>query len=156
MVRVIQSKYIDRAKWKVAGRRGGWTNKKAVKNFKSHAVRRLKNNPTDAEVRLMIHLGEMGRRFQFQKPFNFIHGKPFRVVDFFLPDKNLAIEADGGQHRTPDGIRSDQERGMQFQEEYPEIRFLRFRNSEIMHGDFKKVLEISINGVPLPSPGAPL
>ncbi len=61
----------------------------------SSSARRLRANPTDAEIRLWSRLRRKhldGFRFRRQHPMG-----PY-VVDFFCPEAKLVVEVDGGQH----------------------------------------------------------
>lgn len=51
------------------------------------------------------------------------------TVDFYCPRMRLVIEADGGQHNTPEGRKNDLVRSGYFAELH--IKVLRFWNSEI-------------------------
>lgn len=61
----------------------------------STLARKLRQTPTDAELRLWSRLRRKqldGHRFRRQQPFGLY------VVDFFCPEANLIVEVDGGQH----------------------------------------------------------
>ncbi|MGH7000341.1 MAG: endonuclease domain-containing protein [Stellaceae bacterium] len=61
----------------------------------SPVARKLRQTPTDAELRLWSHLRRKqldGIRFRRQQPIGRY------VVDFFCPEAHLIIEVDGGQH----------------------------------------------------------
>jgi very-short-patch-repair endonuclease len=61
----------------------------------SPAARKLRANPTDAEIRLWSRLRRRqleGYRFRRQQPIGRY------VVDFFCPEAKLIIEVDGSQH----------------------------------------------------------
>ena len=60
--------------------------------------RRLRRDSTDAEAALWRHL--RGRRFAGFK-FRRQHPCGTFILDFFCPERALAIELDGGQHYTP-------------------------------------------------------
>ena len=63
---------------------------------------------------------------------NFRRQRPFGpyVLDFYYIEKRLAIEADGGQHFTEEGL--DADRGRTRYLEQRGVRVLRFTNREII------------------------
>jgi very-short-patch-repair endonuclease len=72
----------------------------------SERARKLRSNPTDAEIRIWSRLRRRqleGFRFRRQQPIG-----PF-IIDFFCPEARLVIEVDGGQHAdnaTRDAVRT--------------------------------------------------
>ncbi len=85
-------------------------------------ARALRQNPTDAELRLWSRLrGKQmeGFRFRRQKPIG-----PY-IVDFFCPRAKLIIEVDGGQYAEESPARQQwlEARG---------YRVIRFWNNEIL------------------------
>jgi very-short-patch-repair endonuclease len=77
-----------------------------VKNLRELA-RSLRKNQTEAEGYLWQYLRDrrlVGYKFRRQYPIgNYI-------LDFYCPQKKLAIELDGGQHGTNHGLAYDQHR----------------------------------------------
>ena len=95
----------------------------------------LRNNPTEAEKLLWLYLrnGKMcGRRFRRQ--FSVLN----YILDFYCFDEKLAIELDGKQHYTKEGVMIDTERDA-FLNEHG-ITVLRFENGRVF-GDLAGVLK---------------
>jgi very-short-patch-repair endonuclease len=92
---------------------------------------RMRDTPTPAECRIRSAVASLGIRYNHQLVFERI----YRIVDFYLPEYLIAIEADGKQHYTKDGIEADAERDSQFKAHYPDVRFIRMSNAEIMNRD---------------------
>ncbi|NHB66791.1 endonuclease domain-containing protein [Acinetobacter sp. GFQ9D192M] len=97
------------------------------KNLKQ-VSRNLRNNMTEAEKLLWSRLRNkqiLGLQFYRQKPIlNYI-------VDFYCPAVNLAIECDGDQHFTEEGLETDRIRDEALRE--LNLRVLRFSNLQIMN-----------------------
>ena len=107
-----------------------------INNLKYLEVNRkaLRNNPTEAEKILWQYLrnGKMiGRRFRRQ--FSVLN----YILDFYCFDEKLAIELDGKQHYTMEGMMIDKERDAFF--EAQGITVLRFENGRVF-GDLVGVL----------------
>jgi very-short-patch-repair endonuclease len=111
-------------------------------------ARKLRTNPTDAEVRMWSRLRRKqlnGFRFRRQQPMG-----PY-VVDFFCAEAKLIVEVDGGQHAesTADAARTDwlEARG---------YLVIRFWNNDVLantEGVLLRILEALRAGPPsLPSP----
>ena len=69
--------------------------------------RQLRSNSTDSEAALWQHLRNRrlgGLKFRRQHPFG-----PY-ILDFFCPERGLAIELDGGQHFDPVAVVYDARR----------------------------------------------
>jgi very-short-patch-repair endonuclease len=89
-------------------------------------ARVLRKRLTPQEVKLWVKLRELkalGFHFRRQSPI----GR--HIVDFVSFRSRLVIEADGGQHGMPEGVRSDQARDAFLQSQG--FRVVRFWNSEI-------------------------
>jgi very-short-patch-repair endonuclease len=89
-------------------------------------ARTLRKRLTPQEVKLWIKLREMkalGFHFRRQAPIGHY------IVDFVSFRSRLVIEADGGQHGMPEGVRSDQARDAFLRSQG--FRVLRFWNSDI-------------------------
>ena len=87
----------------------------------------LRNNLTSAEATLWIYLQRSqleGRKFRRQ------HSIANYIVDFYCPTEKLAIELDGEQHYTSEGIKYDARRTA-FLECYG-IRVIRFENMDVL------------------------
>jgi very-short-patch-repair endonuclease len=92
----------------------------------NETARALRKRLTPQEVKLWVKLRELkglGFHFRRQAPIG-----PY-IVDFICFRSQLVIEADGGQHGMPDGIRSDRVRDT-FLHAHG-FKVLRFWNSEI-------------------------
>jgi very-short-patch-repair endonuclease len=89
--------------------------------------RDLRRTQTDAERalwRLLRSRSLEGCKFRRQ------HGAGRYVLDFYCAEAHLAIEADGAQHYTPDGVADDAVRTADL--EALGIRVLRFSNAEVL------------------------
>jgi very-short-patch-repair endonuclease len=97
-------------------------NRKELKEYRKH----LRNNMTAAECALwkMVQQSQLdGRKFRRQ------HSVGRFILDFYCPSERLAIELDGAQHFTVNGIENDNERtaflnGLN-------IRVIRFENKNV-------------------------
>jgi very-short-patch-repair endonuclease len=98
-------------------------------------ARSLRHDRTNAGERLWQLL--RNRRFQNLK-FHREHPIPPHIVDFYCDEQRWAIEADGGQHNSPDGRAADAERTAQLVNHG--ITVTRFWNHEILE-DFETVVE---------------
>ncbi|WP_196888877.1 endonuclease domain-containing protein [Aureivirga sp. CE67] len=99
----------------------------------------LRNNATPAESHLWKFLQKRklsGYKFRRQHSiFNFI-------VDFYCPEKKLAIELDGAHHYTQEGIEKDKERDKTLKQ--LNIRTIRFENKIVLNNTeevLDKILE---------------
>lgn len=89
--------------------------------------RYLRNNATLAEKLLWLRLkGRQIEGYKFRRQF----GIASFIVDFYCPELRLVIEADGLIHDTPSAKLYDARRQRKI--ESLGIRFLRFRNQEIL------------------------
>ncbi len=89
--------------------------------------RALRRTQTDAERalwRLLRSRALEGYKFRRQ------HGAGPYVLDFYCADAHLAVEADGSQHYTSDGLADDAVRTAYL--EALGIRVLRFTNVEVL------------------------
>jgi adenine-specific DNA methylase/very-short-patch-repair endonuclease len=90
-------------------------------------ARELRQNMTDAEQLLWRCLrGKQLDGFRFRKQ----HPIEHYVLDFYCPSARLAIEVDGSQHYTPEGMAKDAARTAWLAERG--IRVLRFTNLEVL------------------------
>ncbi|CAD5109050.1 endonuclease domain-containing protein [Zestomonas carbonaria] len=90
-------------------------------------TRELRTSATDAENLLWRHLRARqigGCKFRRQHPF------PPYVLDFYCQERSLAIELDGGQHLSADGVRYDQRRDGYLRSKG--IHILRFSSRDVM------------------------
>lgn len=104
----------------------------------------MRRNPTPAESVLAFTCGILGLRVLKQNVVgNAIIGH--RIIDVFLPDYQIGLEADGAQHYTPEGIAADRKRSQFFSVNFPAFRFLRYSNHEILRvPGFKDRLQAEI------------
>jgi very-short-patch-repair endonuclease len=113
-------------------------------------ARRLRSNPTDAELRLWQRIRRKqlyGCRFRRQVPLG-----PY-VADFVCIERSLIVEVDGGQH----SWRETQDLRRTAWLEAKGWRVVRFWNNEVMEniaGVLERlVIELSDNGdIPHPDP----
>ena len=89
-------------------------------------ARQLRRDSTDAERGLwrLLRQRPAGAKFRRQHPLGAY------ILDFYCVEKKLAIEADGSQHFTPEGLAADEARTNHFAE--IGIRILHFTNREIL------------------------
>lgn len=90
-------------------------------------ARDLRQSQTDAEQKIWYHLRSRrlgGYKFRRQVPFDFY------ILDFYCPEKRLAVELDGGHHFTDQGTEQDCKRDQFFRE--PGIKTLRFDNRQVL------------------------
>lgn len=103
---------------------------------KSQTPRRkeLRNNATTAEQRLWFYIKgkQLGYKFRRQ------HGADVYILDFYCPEKRLAIELDGESHLTKKAIRHDKTRNTILKQHG--IKTIRFKNQQIMN-EIQSVLE---------------
>ena len=89
--------------------------------------KRLRNNATEAEQVLwsrLKHRGLLGFKFRRQQ------GILKYIVDFYCPEKRLAVEVDGDTHSTDEEIARDQKRQAALEAEG--IHFVRVTNDDVM------------------------
>ena len=89
--------------------------------------RHLRNNMTDAEIRLWSKLRQRkvkGHQFYRQKTIGRY------IVDFYCPKAALVIEVDGGQHYMEPGRQRDAVREIDLQRRG--LRILRFSDREVL------------------------
>jgi len=101
--------------------------------------RHLRKNATDAEQKLWGVL--RSRRMAGLKFFRQYSVGPY-ILDFYCPERRLAIEVDGGQHADVYGQQHDAHRASYLRE--LNIRVMRFWNNEVLQnidGVGKKVKE---------------
>lgn len=132
-VRVGMTKLLKKAKRKV---RRNKRQARAAALWEKQQVRKrdplaayadeMRKRPTPAEDEIRLALGRIGDNFVQQ----YIVGK--RIIDFYLPDRFVAIEADGGHHYTPEGIAADAARQKEILRINPRIVFLRYKNHDIV------------------------
>jgi very-short-patch-repair endonuclease len=88
-------------------------------------ARKLRNNATDAEMKLWSALKNRklsGFKFRRQAPI----GK--YVVDFVCHEKSLVVEADGGQHMEYSDVDAQRTRWLELQG----FRVIRFWNDQVL------------------------
>ncbi|MDU0458824.1 MAG: endonuclease domain-containing protein [Geobacteraceae bacterium] len=87
----------------------------------------LRRNQTDAERTFWAHVRNkqfLGLKFFRQYSFG-----PY-ILDFYCPEKKLAVELDGGQHNLPDGREYDAERTAYL--DGHGVKVVRFWNNEVL------------------------
>ena len=102
--------------------------------------KRLRRKLTVAEATLWALLKSKtldGRKFRRQ------HGVGKYVLDFYCPSERLAIELDGEQHFTDEGMEYDQDR-TDYLNTY-NIKVIRFENDEVFHSPEGVLAEIKSN-----------
>lgn len=90
--------------------------------------RELRSHLTPAEAKLWNHLKNrqlLGKKFRRQA------GIGNYIVDFYCPEKHLAVELDGSPHDTEQGYLKDQERTRLL--EGKGIKLIRFENKDILN-----------------------
>jgi very-short-patch-repair endonuclease len=104
-------------------------NRQALKEIR----RELRNNPTDEETVLWNYLKgkKLGHKIRRQ------HSIGNCIVDFYCPQKRIAIELDGAHHFTTEGKESDKQRDKFLNT--LNIKVLRFANSRV-RSDLNNVL----------------
>ena len=107
-------------------KRGG---KSVVFNIKETLEKRklLRRNQTEAETKLWEEL--RNKRFADLKFFR-QYGIGHYVADFYCPSLKLAVEVDGNNHFSKDGIEYDKERYKYF--EAMDIKTIRFSNGDVL------------------------
>jgi very-short-patch-repair endonuclease len=97
------------------------------KSFLRNTRKSLRNNQTEAEKKLWLHLrNKQMNGLKFRRQFSI----GSYILDFYCPEKHIAIELDGSQHAKPDVSKYDIERT-----EYLKslgIKVLRFWNNEVI------------------------
>jgi len=89
--------------------------------------RRLRRNATDAEAKLWSMLRGRGMAgFKFFRQY----GVGSYVLDFYCPERRLAVEVDGGQHAGAHGLQRDAERDGYLSRHG--IRVIRLWNNEVL------------------------
>ncbi len=109
--------------------------------------RKLRRESTDAEHRLwqILRCRQLeGAKFRRQ------HWIGQYVLDFYCPDRRLAVEADGGQHFTTEGSFGDDMRTRYL--ENIGIRVLRFTNAQVMleTESVAEAIRLALTGEPSP------
>jgi very-short-patch-repair endonuclease len=89
--------------------------------------RRLRKNATDAEQKLWSIL--RSRRMASLKFFRQYSVGPY-ILDFYCPERRLAIEVDGGQHADVYGQQHDTHRDRYLKE--LNIQVIRFWNNDVL------------------------
>ncbi|WEJ32621.1 endonuclease domain-containing protein [Devosia sp. SD17-2] len=93
----------------------------------SQLARRLRKNPTPAEIRFWRLIAPLRTRHHFRKQVPMVR----YVVDFASHSAKLIVEIDGDSHYLGDGQRRDAARDAVLGEHG--YRVLRFTNDEVMH-----------------------
>jgi cyclase len=90
-------------------------------------AKQLRNNPTNAELKLWMYLRTKPLDYKFRRQ------HPIRnfIADFYCHKKKLIIEVDGNIHRLPEVALSDLERTNTLQSEG--IKIIRFTNKQVLY-----------------------
>ena len=99
-------------------------------------AKKLRNNPTEAELILWNHLGFikiLGLRFKRQHPILYF------IADFYCHKAKLILEVDGGYHSLPEQYLYDTNRDAELAE--LGLKVLRFTNEQVVN-DIETVLHI--------------
>ncbi len=102
--------------------------KKIFNNCKQKKIRqKLRNNATETEQLLwgILRKKNLGVKFVRQ------YGIGEYIVDFYCPQKKLAIEIDGGQHFYEENIKYDQKRTLYLNK--LGIKVIRFTNADVFN-----------------------
>ncbi len=112
--------------------RGGWVKK--TRTQKTRLAKRLRNNPTDAEMLLWQRIKSRqleGVKFRRQEP---IEGY---IIDFISFEKRFVVELDGGQHAVNRDAGQVRDRCLRIHG----FKVLRFWNNEVFQ-NLEGVLEV--------------
>lgn len=96
----------------------------------------LRSRATKAEVIFGDYLWRRGIYFTFQKAIFYPY---YRIFDFYLPHKNIAIEVDGSSHDHKKGwdkLRDEETLKIRY------IEVLRFTNEEVYSGEFEDKVDL--------------
>lgn len=112
-----------------------------AKQFRKDLIKRA----TKEEKIFRSFLDRNGIKYQFQKIMYLKNSigniKKFYILDFYLTEYKIAVEIDGGYHNTKEQMELDALRESEIIKQYPEIRFLRFKNEDIKHSIIREILE---------------
>jgi very-short-patch-repair endonuclease len=113
---------------------------------------KMRANPTPAEKALQFFAKSLGYYVDSQA----VYGDQrigHRIVDVLITHKGheIALEADGAQHYSPEGIEADRIRAEYFARYFPRVKFLRYSNHEILREGFidrlKDDLAVAVSAV---------
>ncbi len=118
-------------------------NRKYLEQFRKN----LRNNSTSAEVMLWNYLKgkQLGKKFRRQ------HSVGNYILDFYCASDRIAIELDGAQHFTEEGLKQDAERTKYLNS--LNIKVIRFENVRVFE-EIDKVLEEIRAGLNHPDAGS--
>ena len=97
--------------------------KDKAEDFRSDLIKKQ----THSEVRMKVILKELNVKYEFQKIF--YTEKSFYIVDFYLPDYNVAIEVDGGYHNDKEQKIKDNNRTLKLTEDINHV--YRIKNESV-------------------------
>ncbi|MBI3618557.1 DUF559 domain-containing protein [Candidatus Peregrinibacteria bacterium] len=128
---------------------GEKTEKRATNRNIMHFAREMRKKPTKAEKALWqaLRYDRLGVRFRRQYPLG------GRILDFYCPSLNIAVEVDGSIHRTEAVSKEDHIRDRSLRE-YLGVHTLRFTNEDILQhlNTVLTVIHSTIRTFPPPSP----
>lgn len=104
-------------------------NRDYLKKFR----KKLRNNSTSAEATLWNYLKSKQLGWKFRRQ----HSVGNYILDFYCATARVAIELDGAQHFTDEGLKRDEERTAYLNE--LNIRVIRFENARVFE-DINAVL----------------
>jgi very-short-patch-repair endonuclease len=126
---------------------GSWKAGRAALRGKARELRRAAT-PAERMLWDMLHARRLdGLKFRRQ------HVLAPYILDFYCPERRLAVEADGAQHLTPEGQRDDANRTVFLKG--AGIRVLRFGNQEILRNPRAVLAEIRRMAFSDEHPGPP-
>lgn len=79
-------------------------------------AKELAKKATKHELLFYKFLKEIGIKFEFQKPV-ICNKKTLYILDFYLYEYNIAVELDGRQHFTKEGLKKDSLRSRRLKKE---------------------------------------
>lgn len=99
-----------------------------VRAYASRCRQQRLDNPTSAELRMAAILGGLG--IEFEREFILFHteGTRFVILDFWLPNHKIVLEADGGNHHRQKHYDLGRDAFLQSHG----IRTVRFTNKQIL------------------------
>lgn len=127
--------------------------KKKLFEWLENKAQKMRENPTEAERRLKILLEQSEVEFSFQ--YGIVYRKKewdngkfvliFKgyIADFYIPEKRLIVEADGGYHDSEIQSMMDAIRDRRILNIFP-LQILRLKNEKILKADFNLKEIISV------------
>lgn len=110
---------------------------KTYHRFRSHAdtqafaekARQIRlNRPTEAELAFADILRGLAVEYEREVIKFYANGQRFIIIDYFLPERNIAVEIDGGIHNKQSKYDTQRDLWLAIQG----IKTIRFSNSEVL------------------------